>query len=686
MSNRAIRQALCCLILLFAQPLFAGPLFAQSPITVSPGFGSASLAGHLAMLRDPGRQLTFPELAFSDHPPPFTRLPGLLGLGYTRDCVWIRLNVRVSAPTGAGLFLDLEPSMLDHLEIFVPRRADPRSPADYRRIWLGTHVPLAQRPVFGVSLATPIRLPGATTSTIYMRLRSSTSLALRGSLRSAASMVSTSNAASIRYGIYQGIFLLTLLINFCYWLLVRDKVYLYYALYLGTIAVLYYCINGLAPSWLMLRGPDDQDLLMQVTVCLGLVTGALFSSAQMEAARNFPAMHRTLMAAMLLGALAIIPTLLGYYQRVIDFGYLAGILVSLLGLAGNLILARRGQPANLLAAFAAGSTVVGLTITTARLNGLLPSSAFTDYAYETGAMAYMVQMTVALAMRTRDAEQGRQEAQSRALAIARDAEAEAEHLVLLRTRELELARKQAEDALRAEHEAQKEQVRFIDVISHQYRTPLSVVSSSASAIALSLPPSDTVNQERIIRIRRAIARLVQIIDVTLHRGRLEGAAARPVLRPAHIATILREMVGHLQDMFPERSLAIFIDPADEDMMVALDAELLELAIVNLVENAFKFSSPPHPVQIRFKAIGQQLDIAVADRGIGIPEADRAFLAQKFFRASNGAHTIGMGLGLHIVATIAHAHGGRLVIDSCENVGTTISLILPLRQASELQRG
>lgn len=697
MGGRAIWQALC-LILLCTRPLYAQapppiPLAtpppphqpAQTPIIITPGFRTASLAGHLAVLRNPAGDLSFARMAFGTHHPPFKPLSGFLGLGYTNDCIWIRLRVQVPTSSNIELFLDLGPSTLDRVALYVPRRAHPASEADYRQIEIGTHVPVLQRPVFGVTLAAPIMLPGATTSTIYMRLRSTNSVALRGSLESPASMVSNTTTASIRYGIYQGIFLLTFLINFSYWLLIRDKVYLYYALYLSTISLLYYSLNGLLPDWSVLRGLNGEDLIMEITVCLGLVTGALFSSAQMEAEQNFPAMHRALLAAMAAGGLAIPLTLLGYYRDIIGVGYVIGIVVSLLGLGGNFILARRGNPGSLLATFAAASTLIGLAVTTARLNGYLPPSIFTDYAYETGALVYMVQMSIALALRTRNAEQGRQEAQARALRVARDAEEKAEKLVHQRTRELELARRQAEDALRAERDAQKEQLRFIDVISHQYRTPLSVVSSSVSAIALSLSAADQVNQERIARIRRAIIRLVQIIDVTLHRGRLEGAAAQPILWPAPIAPALRAMIGPLQDMFPDHPITLAIAPEDEARVVAFDADLLELAIVNLVENACKFSSPPLPVRITCLMADNTLEIAVSDQGIGIPDTELPLLAQKFFRASNSAHTIGMGLGLHIVTTIARAHGGRIAIQSHENVGTTISLIVPLQDAGAGQK-
>ncbi len=113
------------------------------------------------------------------------------------------------------------------------------------------------------------------------------------------------------------------------------------------------------------------------------------------------------------------------------------------------------------------------------------------------------------------------------------------------------------------------------------------------------------------------------------------------------------------------------------MVVRGDAALLARVLDNLVGNAFKFSPPGSPVRVRVERRGDSAVIHVGDDGPGIPSAERERIFQRFVRGAGGASAPGLGLGLALVAEVVTWHGGTVVVDSVEGVGSTFRVVLPL---------
>jgi two-component system phosphate regulon sensor histidine kinase PhoR len=116
--------------------------------------------------------------------------------------------------------------------------------------------------------------------------------------------------------------------------------------------------------------------------------------------------------------------------------------------------------------------------------------------------------------------------------------------------------------------------------------------------------------------------------------------------------------------------------------LAADPGQLDRVLTNLLTNAVKFTPPEGTVTVTGRRDGNEIVIAVADTGMGIPEAEQKALFARFFRASNAIHQAipGTGLGLAIVRTIIDNHGGRIDVASTEEVGTTVTVRLPVGDA------
>ena len=643
------------------------------PIVVGGGFDSAQIAGHLEYLIDRGSRRGIEDVVKAEGAATFTPANGNLSLGYLSDAVWVRFAIN-NGGSLQTLFLDLRPVFLDEVTVFAPvARPLPGAPA-YRQIRLGDHIPMRERETLGVSLVAALDLPVGD-SMVYVRIKTMSSVALRGSLRAPSSMIGSDIVQAIRFGVFEGIYLLIGMANFLIWLSLRERVFLSYSFALLIQAAILLGNNNLMPPGLVPFA--GADITLSLLVCISHGLGAWFVNDLLDAGRKFPVMHKCFVALGAGAGMATVATMAGYYQWIIGALLASGILTFLLGVVGNAILSGRGVPGARVACLALVAILVGSLAVTGRLLGFIPFNAWTDYAFEIALIIFIVHMQIALAHRARRAENERHEAQRLALDTARMAEQNANRLVEIRTQELESAKDLAEMALQAEREAQAEHVRFVDVISHQYRTPLSVVSNSVAAIAQSLADEDGANQARIQRIRRAIDRLVDLIDVNLHRSRLEGVTAKADFREVALGNFLRDAVARMGDICgDDRPITLSISPELEHYRVRLDQAMLGLALINLVENAHKFSPPGKSVDLAAEVLNGAIAIHVRDRGIGIPDDERDKLTQKYFRASNSANTSGMGLGLNMVAKIIKTHGGTISFASRPGGGIAVSLFLP----------
>ncbi|NPC69474.1 sensor histidine kinase [Corallococcus sp. AB004] len=218
-------------------------------------------------------------------------------------------------------------------------------------------------------------------------------------------------------------------------------------------------------------------------------------------------------------------------------------------------------------------------------------------------------------------------------------------------------------------------------VSHELRTPL-------ARLGVTLDLAEEGQPEELVRrlpdLRRDIGELGQLVEGVLQMARFDLAAndagqPGPRLRrvPVVAATLLGETADRFSQAHPECSLALEVAPALP--AVAVDAALLRRALLNLLDNARKYSEPGDPVVLRCREdSGGALRIEVEDRGIGVAPEDLLHLSRPFFRTdrSRARGTGGVGLGLTLSRRIVEAHGGTLSIASAPGEGTCVTLRLP----------
>jgi PAS domain S-box-containing protein len=236
------------------------------------------------------------------------------------------------------------------------------------------------------------------------------------------------------------------------------------------------------------------------------------------------------------------------------------------------------------------------------------------------------------------------------------------------------ARKNAEDALfreqkRVEELSQAKDV-FMQNITHELKTPLSVILSNISLLR-DLAPKDSaqdwtrlldMEERNAVRLRRSIEQILQL-------GKLDSAELKK--ETVQLDKLLQDI--YLEHLPIANMKGVDLNIALEKAEISADRELLRLALANLVSNAVKFTEKGE-VQISMKVFGDSASVRVADTGMGISPENQAKLFQKFFKADPNAP--GSGIGLALSKTICNKHGGVISVKSELGKGSVFEVILP----------
>ncbi len=247
-------------------------------------------------------------------------------------------------------------------------------------------------------------------------------------------------------------------------------------------------------------------------------------------------------------------------------------------------------------------------------------------------------------------------------------------------------RKLAEGELMASLQREKElsdmKSKFVSMASHEFRTPLATILSSAELIE---HYSETLSAEDragvIGGMKDAVKRMSALLDDVLTIGKAEAGVLKYHGESVHLRSFCERLAATFGQNAGKQHTLQFKHNLTDDEPVETDESLLHHIIDNLLTNAAKYSPPGKPILFGVQRQGTELLITVADQGIGIPEKDQPRLFEGFFRASNVEKRLGTGLGLAIVKKAVESHGGTISFVSEQGKGTRFEVRLPLRGAS-----
>jgi two-component system sensor histidine kinase KdpD len=236
----------------------------------------------------------------------------------------------------------------------------------------------------------------------------------------------------------------------------------------------------------------------------------------------------------------------------------------------------------------------------------------------------------------------------------------------------------AETARRADvlQAAEKLQTALLNSISHDLRTPLVSITGALSSLDDERPRLTDPEQRNLIQAARAEAdRLNRLVGNLLNMTRLEAGGIRVHLEPCDVQDVIGAALEQLGERLEGRP--VNVDVPEDLPLVPLDFGLIVQAMVNVLDNAVKYSPPGQPIEVWARIAHYQLQISVADRGIGIPPEDLERVFDKFYRVQRPHNVSGTGLGLAICKGIVQAHRGAIQAINRPGGGTNIRITLPL---------
>lgn len=241
----------------------------------------------------------------------------------------------------------------------------------------------------------------------------------------------------------------------------------------------------------------------------------------------------------------------------------------------------------------------------------------------------------------------------------------------------------AEQARKAQllQETEKLQTALLNSISHDLRTPLATITGALSSLSEEEPSLDAATRRALAESAREEAdRLNQLVANLLDMTRLEAGAVQVHRESCDVQDLVGVALARLTKRL--RQQTVDVDIPQDLPLVPLDFVLMMQVLVNLIDNAVKYSPPGSAVWVQAGLVDHYLHICVSDQGVGIPKDQCERIFEKFYRIPHGNRTAGTGLGLSISKGIVEAHGGRIWAEPRQPKGTVFVVALPLAESPQ----
>ena len=246
---------------------------------------------------------------------------------------------------------------------------------------------------------------------------------------------------------------------------------------------------------------------------------------------------------------------------------------------------------------------------------------------------------------------------------------------------LEQSQQELSEALDKERELNEIKGRFVSMASHEFRTPLSTVLSSASLLNKYTTSADQPKRERHIeKIKGSVKQLNDLLEDFLSLGKLDEGKVLVGLNEFNLQELLQDIIDEMRGLAKDGQQIIYEHSGEE--MIDSDKKLVRNVLINLLSNAVKFSSEGASIHVGSSVRNKIATITVQDEGIGISSSDQEHLFSSFFRGKNALNIQGTGLGLHIVKRYVDLLGGEVELRSELGKGTMVRFSIPIKHIDD----
>ena len=589
----------------------------------------------------------------------FARLPGNLGRGYIAEETWLAFDLHVSDPLVDYLLLEVGPAYLDQVTVYQTApdgklQSRGRAGDQVRRDQVKV---LARQPTFVLSLR------GNPDSTVLVHLRTSSSMAAIMQLYRPLAFQERAASEGLILG---GIFMLNIimiLIALGLYVLMRQRIYLYWLFLVSMTTVLWFFIDGLAYRYVPF---PDNGIINLATALLNLSSMAawtLFIAMVFDFRSISTWLHHGFVGWA--GVVVACIPLLAFFsnqqvQGVLLLSFAPILCVSSIMIVWQMI--RRNRDALLHGPL----FMIYLAAAGYNLSGLFGWTAFGNasvYGWQVAGILNLVSLQFSVYKRARQTQRGYEQERVHLLDLLSEKNLQLEERIRARTKDLEGALKEVE-------KAEQDQRQLLSMASHEFRTPAAMIKASLDSLAYLKESITPEVDKRLNNIGKASLRLNQLANSLISHDRLQELS----IRPKKTETDLCQLISSVLANYPEES-PLCVNLPDRPVSFSLDPVLVTIALHNLIDNALRhIEADGTAVSVSLLVGTSEVELHVADQGPGIPDADKESIFERFF-SSRGDHSA--GLGLSIVQTIARSHGGRACARDNSPKGTIMVISLAL---------
>lgn len=643
-------------------------------ISVSPDNESLLIGPQVEIFEDKQGSLEISDVLSPKYQAEFRRTKvDVPSFGFTSSAYWIRFTINNNHDQANEWILVADYAPLDSVELFDEEQFR----AAHTNSNLGNSAPkrsgdsvkFSERDLSDRSPAFHLTFEANTTRTYYMRIQSSSSIQIPLYLWSTKAFIDRRGNELLSWGIYLGALLIAAIYNFFLFLSVKDRVYIYYVLYVVSIVSFQFSVNGLASQHLWPETPILTNYLLLFFLNSVGVFAAFFSKTFLRMETNTPFLNKVLNALLAcLYANAVVVLFASYY--------LSLIMSIAVFLAGTLILISAGtqawyvgyKPARIYL-IAWITVLVGAFVYALKTLGIVPNTVLTEYAVTIGSATEIILLSIALGDRVNTEKEEKNKARKQLIHFQKQ------------------LMKANEDALEVSQQSDQLKREFLATMSHELRTPMNGIIGNCQLLEENLICNES--QEILQSLNDSANQMMGLVNKVLNFSQLiEGKITidQSVLHTDSIAAYIKETFSGISQS-KGINFTVSVDPEVSGYYLG-DKQKIQHVLHDLTENAIKFTnhgSAQVTVQLantdHLNENQKQIMFRVKDTGVGINKKNLDMIFNMFtqgdgsFKRSYG----GLGLGLAVVKKYVELLDGHISVESDIGAGTEFTLTLPLTE-------
>jgi signal transduction histidine kinase/DNA-binding response OmpR family regulator len=623
------------------------------PLLLTDDRGSFPLENRLDVIANEDKTLTIEDVSTGRARHLFSPAKGRKPrFDYSHTVVWARFTVENRTSRESEFILELDCPPIDKAILFIPHTG-----RDFESIMMGDLIPFGERPLGNRKPLFPIRMEPGASKTYFMKLESLGTIQAFLTVWKPNDFYITDHHQQIVFGLYFGILIALALYNLFIFFSVWDITYLAYVTYIFGFGIWASWNLGFINEYILGSFPRLANISGPFFLFLSLAGIMLFVALFLRTPVTMPFMNIVIKGQVAVCALGLIGCMVLHYNFMIRVMTIMGFTVPVTSLICGIIAVMRNikEARFLLAAWI--TLIVASVVFILKDMGALPYTFVTKHAIFFGSALEVILFSFALGDRITIMRRDKEEAQEKTIALQREHAESLEIKVTERTKELRDAYARLQDLDRVKSN-------FFAAISHEFRTPLTLILSPVES-ALDDGMGSDADRTMLESIRNNSLKLLSLINDLLDLSKLDAGMIKLRVGCFDAASAVRAHADAIDAACRVKNIALEVSTPEGPVHVWGDPKRIGQVIDNLLSNAMKFTGPGGKVFIEVSETDHECSISVKDTGAGIPHEYLGVIFDRFIQADQSTTRFheGTGIGLAIAREFTELHGGTITVTS-----------------------